>query len=118
MEHINNREMRVIIRKQDRIDYIINGVCDYWGITKEELCKIASHNYEKGIRKKIAMHLLYNVADCSLKDVASALGYKSSTALIYISNSKQVVDDCMKPKTYYEKKILNEYKQILNHLQL
>jgi len=110
---------RVIIRKQDRINYIVTGACDYWGITREELCKpIPPHNFKKGVRKKMVMHLLYYVADCSLKDVASALGYKSSTSLNYISNAKQTVNDCMKPRTFIEKDILAEYKQILKHLQL
>lgn len=110
--------IKVVIRKQDRINYIISGVCDYWGITKDELCKPAMHNPKKGMRKKIAMHLLYYVADCSLKDVSNALGYKSTTALNFICNAKQQVNDCMKPRTYVEKDILAEYKQLLKHLDL
>ena len=69
-------DTKVIIRKQDRISYILSGLCEFWGVPKEYITKPAHRsNPTQRDRKYIAMYILYNIADCTLKDCSMALGY-------------------------------------------
>jgi hypothetical protein len=105
---------KVIIRKQDRIDYVINGICNYFGLDRNEFGRKYVRDRVKFNSKRFAMLILYDVADCTLKDINSALHYSDSTALVnvhtHISNLRMELE--------YDKKLQSQYKDILKYLNL
>jgi chromosomal replication initiation ATPase DnaA len=107
---------RVIIRRQDRIDYVMQGVCDYWKIRKDHLC--AYVRTPKAVnRKKIVMKILYEVADLKLKEVADVMGYKPSGVHGVWDHIAKLNDDMTSP-TRDGKLLKQEYEQVLKHLNL
>jgi len=108
---------RVIIRKQDRIDYILGGICNYYGLTMIDFKKYMRipDTFNK---KRIAMLILYDIADCSLKDIHYAMGYENKTSLPnihrHISNLREDISD----DTVGNKALKKEYKDILKQLGL
>jgi hypothetical protein len=106
----------VVIRKKDRIDYILSGICDYYNITKEELCHYA-RSPQKVLRKQIAMKILHEIADCSFKETMYAMNYKEGNeGAIFQHLSK--FNDALDSMTTGSKLIKSEYKNVLNHLKL
>ena len=105
--------MKVVIYKQDRINYILDGLCDYYGITRDELNKPVRKLPQKALRKKIATHLLWYVADCKLKDIAIALGY-SDKMLYHFGDMRDEIGEMLES----DKSFKTEYSQILKHLNL
>jgi chromosomal replication initiation ATPase DnaA len=105
----------VLIRKQDRIDYILKGVCDFYGVSLDTLNK-PTRSTKKVIPRYMAMHLLYDIADCTLKDVTYALGYRNSVSSV--SMHLQEIRDAIDPKSYGDMTIKAEYRELLRYLKL
>jgi chromosomal replication initiation ATPase DnaA len=103
---------KVIIRKQDRIDFIFSGVCDYYKVPKDDFRR-HFRNPTKVIRKKILMTVLYDVADCSYKDISNALGL-SSKSIPGLCRHVQTLREDMS----FDKGLKAEYTNVLKHLGL
>lgn len=110
----NVNDPRVIIRKADRINYILSGICDFYGQPREEFGRKYVRNPQKFNAKRFAMLLLYDIADCTLKDINYALNYSNGTALVnthrHIANLRNDIEQ--------KKSLKTEYKKLLNHLKL
>ena len=78
--------VRVLISKEDRIDFVLSGICAFYGITLSELKKRA-RNPRKTLRKKIAIKILRDIADVRLIDCMFALGGKSESAIWQLYDS-------------------------------
>lgn len=112
---MENVERKVIIRKQDRINYILNGICSYYGFpSQDEFVSKYMRSPQKFNAKRIAMLMLYDIADCSLKDINFALNRSHRTALTniwgHIQNLKQDME--------FDRQLKTEYNKILNFLNL
>jgi chromosomal replication initiation ATPase DnaA len=103
----------VVIRKKDRIEYILSGICDYYDMRRSDFIKYVRRP-ERFNRKRIAMQILYDIADCSLKDVRTAMGYSPSTDVSNVQ--RQIVN--LREDLLYNKSLNKEYKNVLNHLKL
>ena len=99
---------QVIIRKKDRIDYIIDGLCRYYDVTKDELTRKTGHG-EKCMRKRYAIKILRDDADCSLKDIVYAYNNKDEANIWFIY--QRITEDMS-----YDKAVNAEYHNILNFL--
>jgi len=102
--------MTVIINKNDRIYYIVSGICRYYGITKEEL----GNRYRipaKVKRKRITIKLLHDFADCRYGDIGMALGGKSGSG---IWQSLDIINDDLDT----DKELKKEYLAIKDYLKL
>lgn len=64
---------RVIIHKKDRINYILDGLASFYAIPREAIGK-RYRNRKKHNRKRIAIKLLVDVADCNFRETVEALG--------------------------------------------
>ena len=106
--------VRIIIHKQDRIDYILSGVADFYGITIDELMsrKWLPKNTR---RKRFAVKLLYDVANISFKDIANCANSNSTSAVAQLYYS---ISDSISPQYYGEDEVKKEYQQLLKHLKL
>ena len=105
------RKPRVIMKKQDRIDYILNGLCDYYSIPMDRLVCDA-RSTERSKRKRIAVKILRDVADCSLKDIQYIYGHTDESCIFQIY---QKVQDDLDPR-YGNKEVREEYKNVLQYL--
>jgi hypothetical protein len=115
MADTDNR--KVIIRKQDRIDYVLDGLCGYWGISRNYLYIRASNNPTRADRKKMAIFILYEIADCSLKDICYALHYKPGTEHA-LHALREAFRERINHDYFGDDDLKLEYKNVLNHLQL
>jgi chromosomal replication initiation ATPase DnaA len=107
---------KVVIRKQDRIDYILNGVADYY---KTSVADIISYKRKKSLvnRKRLTIKLLYDVADCTLKDITYALGYCDDNFYSVYSHLKDIREDISAPTT--DGRLLKqEHDNIINFLNI
>ena len=104
----------VLIRRKDRIDYILNGVCTYYGITLDELKNSWRHRKTFN-RKRYAIKLLRDVADCSLKETTWALDSKSPANIWYLYDglTYDMDNDTTKGKAYKR-----EYADLLKFMNL
>ena len=109
---------KVIIRKADRIKYILSGVASFYGISEEELKRNRVRDPLKVDRKRVAMQLLYDIADLSLKEVAWAMGYSAETALATIHGHIAQIRERTDPRIYGNKEFIAKYNKLLKHLRL
>jgi chromosomal replication initiation ATPase DnaA len=94
--------------------YIVNGVCDYYGIPLEELKNLC----RKPImveRKRLTAYILRKHTDRSLKEIAIELGLKChASAKWHIREAESQLSG----EFYGNKEFKATYKAILKHLKL
>lgn len=101
---------RVIIRKKDRIEYILSGLCRYYDIEMNELIRKVGHG-KNCIRKRFAVKILRDDADCTLKDIKNAFNNKDEANIFFIY--QRISEDMG-----YDKALNQEYHNILNFLEI
>jgi len=69
---------RVLILKKDRIAYVIDRLCAVMGIDKANIYDL-SPPYDKTLynARALAIKILRDIADCTVKDIQYEFGYKS-----------------------------------------
>ncbi len=118
-------KQRVIIRKKDRGEYILNGLCNYWDISRHDLLKpaiIPPSHHGRGNRysplkkrKYLAVYMLYYIADFQYKDIADVLGYSPKT-MYHMTAMRDYIADLLSDNG--DALLKKEYSQILKYLQL
>ena len=106
-----NKE-KVIIRRQDRINYVLDGLCSYWEISREEM-KSYRRNPQKHDRKRIAIKLLYDIADITFQEIALNFDRTSGNA---VWQTYQNISADLQESSYGNKELKQEYKNILKYL--
>ena len=108
------KDRRVVIRKEDRVDYILSGVCDYYGITPEQL-RARSRGAVKSPRKRLAIKLLYDIANINYREIAEAMGHSSVHSVydLYVG-----VSEDLSGSSYGNNELKQEYVKLLKHLKL
>lgn len=104
---------RVVIRRRDRINYVVGGLCDYYNIGWDELFKKSLRNPAKVMRKKMTVKILREVADISYKEISQVMGYIPDNTG-YVFEMLQDVNSQMS----IDRKLTIEYNRILKHLNL
>lgn len=103
-------EVRLVIHKKDRIDYILDGMADLYGVSRKDIYA-RRHNPDLARRKAIAIKLLVDVADCTLQEICDTFQTSSKQALS--ASYLRITDDISSLK---EAKA--EYTRVTNHLGL
>ena len=106
---------KVIIRKQDRIDYVLNGVVSYYNLFPGISYK--TRNKKRVKAKKVAMKLLREVADISLKEIGYSLGCGANCES-WVKSGIDQINDQLDPNIYNNKELQGEYFNLLKHLGL
>ena len=103
------------MRKKDRIDYVLNGVCAYYGITLDELTSTRARSVKKYRQKRITIKILRDIADCSFKDIRYCFkhGDESNTWQIHQHISEDLDSD-----SSFNRELKKEYADILKFLGL
>lgn len=106
---------RVIIYKKDRINYIIEGVCHFYNLPKEEVLKKKARSPELYTAKRMLIKLLRDVADCSFKDIRYAFTYgdEANGWMIYSKLSED-----LDAGGTINKEIKQEYADLLKSMEL
>jgi len=107
------KQRKIVIKREDRIKYILQGVCDFYNITQEEL--VSYTRTGKFNRKKIAIKLLYDVADITYKDIMKAF---DRTSWVAVWQAYQNITEDLDESSYGNKELKKEYKELLSYLNL
>lgn len=103
----------LIIKKEDRIRYVIDSICDFYGVDQQTLVK-RYKNTKYANRKKFTIKLLKDVADISFMDIAEELGSKNSDASARFAYDNLTSD--LAESSYGNKELKQEYKELLKYL--
>ena len=101
---------KVVIKRQDRIDYILTGICDYYKITLDELSQRS-----RSKRKNIAIKILRDYGDIPLVDIARSV---DQTSLPNLSRSLIRINHALSPDSYGNTDLKRNYEAVLKHLGL
>jgi len=110
-------DTKIIIRKQDRIDYLLNGICSYYNIALSDLQKRHNDNFYAPI-KRMAIKILYDIADIKFTEIALLLSdgriNKPNAAWMNYSKLTEKLD-----KNYNgDGDVKKEYDKLLKYLKL
>ena len=96
----------------EQVEYILNGVCDFWGIEMKELLK---KNNRVAYRRSYAAVLLRDYTGLINADIARELKYSNhSTALSAINK----MDDKLSNKVYGDSRVRAIYENLIDYLEL
>ena len=102
--------MKLVIHKKDRIDYILNGMAELYGVSRKDIYA-RRRNTDLARRKAIAIKLLVDVADCTLQEICDTFQTSSKQALS--SSYLNFNDDLVSIR-----EVRAEYEKVINHLGL
>lgn len=105
---------KLVFRRQDRIDYVMNGVSDYYKISREELTR-PTRAGARLKRKRIAVKILRDIADISYKEITYSF---NQTSLPCIWRMLMDMTEDLNDHTSATKEIREEYKNVVNYLGL
>lgn len=98
---------RVILKRKDRINYVISGIVMYYGVPME---KIMSYSRRPATvnRKRMATKILRDIADISWKEIASIANSSGNNAY---TNYLLITEDMQTDKSLH-----NTYREIHDKL--
>jgi chromosomal replication initiation ATPase DnaA len=111
---IRQKQPLVVLLREDRINYVLDNICEYYKITREILIK-RYRNPRFANRKKLTVKLLRDIADIPVIDIAESLGFVSYDAIYDIY--RNITED-LQESSYGNKELKQEYKDILKQLNL
>jgi hypothetical protein len=98
----NNRNIKVIIKRQDRIDYVIKEACKFYGVSTEEMF-MRTKNPLRAQRKAIVVKLVRDIADVSFYEVACACRCSEGRVAHTYANITEDYHANVKIKELYDK---------------
>lgn len=98
---------KVILLRKDRMNYVLKGISDHYNTTPEEVLKHARKPNEV-LRKRIAIKLLKDVADCTYKDISILNGDNEGNLNRHYVTIREDME--------YDTKIKTTYNLILKNL--
>lgn len=107
--HVEQPRPTLVIKREDRVNYVIDCVLDYYKIMKEELVK-RHRSPAKVDRKRIAVKLLRDIADITYEEIGMALGNVSQDGVWSIY--KNITED-LQENSFGNKELKKDYKAIL-----
>lgn len=105
----------LIIKKEDRVRYVIESICDFYGVDRPTLLK-RYRDSKYANRKKLTIKLLKDVADISFLEIAEELGSRNSDASCRFSYENITSD--LAEGSYGNKELKKEYKELLKYLRV
>jgi hypothetical protein len=112
---MENDNSKIIMTQPEKVEHILRGSCDYFGITKEDFFKkygARSHIWKK---KKYIAHILLNHTACNMSEVIQKLGYGQYNNANH--HLKQITDE-LSDDIYGCKKTKMIYNELLSYLNL
>jgi chromosomal replication initiation ATPase DnaA len=107
-------KIKLVFRRQDRIDYVMDGICNFYDITRAELLRKA-RSKERLKRKSITVKILRDAADCTLKDIMCAFNCSSQEGIWQIHSN---ITDDLEDRSFATKEIREEYNNVVIYLGL
>jgi hypothetical protein len=99
--------MKVIIKRQDRIDYVISKVAEFYNTTPEVFYKMP-RTPESTLRKAFLIYILSDICDIQLKEIHSALHYKPSVN----SHGPMTLLQNIREEIYHNEYIRSRYNKL------
>ena len=104
-----------IMTQPEKVEHIINGCCEYFGLKREDLQKNIGSRSVFWYKKRYMVVLLMDKTVLNAREIQSLLGYKErSTVVFHYENVKDELSD----KVYGSQKTKMIYNELLNYLKL
>jgi hypothetical protein len=105
---------RVLMKSRHRVEFVMDGVCRYYNIDRQELLRRARTGL-RFKRKRMAIKILRDEAECSFKDIQYAFGNTgpNNCWVIY-----QGICEDIDSRNYHDKELKKEYEDILRFLEI
>jgi hypothetical protein len=100
--------------KEDKKEYILNGMSTFFGIPKDRLFSSLRHK-PVTTRKKYASKLLTQYVGIVQEELFEMLGYTNRSS---VSNAIDKLDEWLLPKPFGNDEVKEEWDNLLLHLQL
>lgn len=104
-----------IMTQPEKVEYIISGCCDYFGITKDDIARNTGSRSSIWDKKRFIVYLLFNHTPCNTTDITKYLGYKSRRNVSY---HIKMLEDELSENTYGNNKTKMIYNELLSYLNL
>ena len=105
--------MIVLLKRQDRIDFVINRVAEYYKVTPDALYSF-HRRHDLVQRKSFLIYILSDVCDVHLKEIHTALHYATSKNLHGPSSLLYKIREDLA----YNKKVQSEYNKLAAYLEI
>ena len=96
----------------EQLDYIVDGVCDFWGISRKELFK-KSHTVAH--RRKYAIMLMQDYTSATQKEMSDAVGLTQSNSAYKVITS---MEEKLSNKPWGDSKMRHIYESLIQYLEL
>ena len=104
--------VRLVIKRQDRIDYIMAGVCNYFKITPDDIKKL--RYTKKAVPRRLAVKILRDIADITFEEIGATLNLTSGSTF----NQYTAVSCDLDRNNYGNTELKRTYKELLERLDL
>jgi chromosomal replication initiation ATPase DnaA len=105
---------RVILKRQDRVNYVLNGVCQFYNVSPQTL-GARYRNTKLYDRKRIAVKALRDIADVTLFEVQMAFGANTPSQWSIWKCYDSINEDLSKGHNQ-NKELKAEYESLLKYL--
>ena len=105
---------RIILKRQDRVDYVLSKTCDFFKVSPEIL-GAQYRNKKLYDRKRIAVKLLRDIADVTFEHIYLTFNSTGPTAFWICYNT--INEDLASPKGMNEE-LKETYQKALNYLEV
>jgi chromosomal replication initiation ATPase DnaA len=105
---------RIILKRQDRLDYVLNKTCEFFNVTPEIL-GAQYRNKKLYDRKRIAVKLLRDIADVNFEHIQLTFGSTGPTA--FWMCYKTINEDLSSPRGMNEE-LKATYQRALSNLEV
>lgn len=105
------KKVRVIIRREERMQYVIDNITDYYDTTVDDI--LAYHRSRVlSDRKRIAVKLMKDIGDCPPKSIASFFRMSEEWA----SKCYTTLNEDLYGNNPYSKELKQTYKELTNKI--
>ena len=99
----------------EKIQYILKGGCDFFGMTMDDLQKKTGSRSKIWDKKRFLIPVLNDNTVCNINDIANLLGYKSHASVLYHKNT---INEELSGEIYGSEKTKKVYNEFLQYLKL
>lgn len=104
---------RVIFKRRDVINYVLDKICDYYDIPLDELTDRKARDTASFKRKRMAITILRNEAECSYKDIQASFKYGDEANTWFI---RQNMTDDLNSNSSCNRELKQEYADVVKFI--
>ena len=107
--------IRKIMTQPEKVEHILNGCCDYFGLKREDLQAENGSRSHIWNKKRYILSILMDKTALSINEIKSLLGYKQYGTVVFHYNN---IKDGLSEESYGNDKTKMIYNELLTFLKL